>query len=125
MGIDFTLQPNDKLNQYFEYYYIDFYRKSNDEKVYEVNIINSRTTYQFNKYFFVRAILQYNSYQHKLLTDFLGSCTIIPGTVLHVGYGALYQRRDWQQERWVDNGFGNMLNMKRSFFFKVSYLWRF
>ncbi len=125
MGIDFTLQPNDKLNQYFEYYYIDFYRKSNDEKIYEVNIINSRTTYQFNKYFFVRGILQYDSYQHKLLTDFLGSCTVIPGTVLHLGYGALYQRRDWQQERWVDNGLGNMLNMKRSLFFKASYLWRF
>ena len=125
MGINFTLQPNDKLNQYFEYYYTDFYRKPDDEKIYEVNIINSHTTYQFNKYFFVRAILQYNSYQHNLLTDFLGSCTIIPGTVLHLGYGALYQKREWQQDLWVDNGFGDMRNMKRSFFFKASYLWRF
>jgi hypothetical protein len=124
-SINFTLQPNEKLKQYFEYCYTDLYQKLKNEKIYEVNIVNSHTTYQFNKYFFVRAILQYDSYQHKLLTDFLGSCTVIPGTVLHLGYGALYEKRDWQQERWVANGLGNMLNMKRSLFFKASYLWRF
>ncbi len=124
-GIETTFQPSPKLSQYLGINYVDFYRKSNNEKIYEVNIVNSRTTYQFNKYFFVRAILQYDSYQNKLLTDFLGSCTIIPGTVLHLGYGALYEKRDWQQDRWVNNGFGYMHNMRRSFFFKASYLWRF
>jgi hypothetical protein len=124
-GMDVTVQPSKKLNQYFGFYYTDFYRKSNDEKIYEVNIVNSRTTYQFNKYFFVRAILQYDSYQHKLLTDFLGSCTVIPGTVLHLGYGALYEKREWQHGQWINTGFGYMHNMKRSLFFKASYLFRF
>jgi hypothetical protein len=40
-----------------------------------------------------------------------------PGTVIHLGYGGLYEKRDWQN--------GNLLNMRRSFFFKASYLWRF
>jgi hypothetical protein len=125
LGMDVNLQPSVKLNQYFGFYYTDFYRKSNNEKIYEVNIVNSRTTYQFNKYFFVRAILQYDSYQHKLLTDFLGSCTVIPGTVLHLGYGALYEKREWQQNQWANTGFGYMHNMKRSLFFKASYLFQF
>jgi len=125
LGMDVNLQPSIKLNQYFGFYYTDFYRKSNDEKIYEVNIVNSRTTYQFNKYFFIRAILQYDSYQHKLLTDFLGSCTVIPGTVLHLGYGALYEKSEWQQNQWANTGFGYMHNMKRSLFFKASYLFQF
>jgi hypothetical protein len=124
-AIKFIFQPRLKINQYFEFNYTDFYSPLNNQRAYEVSIINSHTTYQFNKYFFVRAILQYNSYQHKLLTDFLASCTIIPGTVLHIGYGALFEKRDWQNNRWINNGLGNMLNMKRSFFFKASYLWRF
>jgi hypothetical protein len=125
LGMFLTLQPNEKFNQYIKLYKTDFYRSFDNQKIYEVNIINSRTTYQFNKYFFVRAILQYDSYQHKLLTDLLASCTIIPGTVLHIGYGALFEKRDWQNNKWINNGLGDMFNMKRSFFFKGSYLWRF
>ncbi|MDH5715643.1 MAG: hypothetical protein OEZ30_08780, partial [Candidatus Aminicenantes bacterium] len=102
----------------------DLYRSSDDQKIYEVNIFNTRTTYQFNKYLFARVIFQYNSYQHKLLTDLLGSFTFIPGTVIHLGYGSIYEKRDWQQNKWV-YGSGNMLNMRRSLFFKASYLWRF
>ncbi|MDH5715793.1 MAG: DUF5916 domain-containing protein, partial [Candidatus Aminicenantes bacterium] len=123
-GINFTFQPSVKLSQYFEFYHTDLYRSSDDQKIYEVNIFNTRTTYQFNKYLFARAIFQYNSYQQKLLTDLLGSFTFIPGTVIHLGYGSIYEKRDWQQNKWI-YGLGNMLNMRRSLFFKASYLWRF
>ena len=120
-SFSFTLQPNTKLNQFFQFSYIDFYKDK--EKIYDVNIINSRTTYQFNKYFFIRGIVQYNSYQKRMLTDFLSSFTFIPGTVLHVGYGALYENREWKDNNW-QYGQGNLLSIKRSFFFKASYLWR-
>ena len=93
----FTLQPNTRFNQYFRFYYSDFHK--NKDKIYDVNIIDSRTTYQFNKYFFIRGIVQYDSYQKRMLTDFLASFTLIPGTVIHAGYGGLYENREWSDNR--------------------------
>ena len=75
------------------------------------------------KYFFLRGILRYDSLQEKLLTDFLASFTLIPGTVVHFGYGALYLKNRWQNDRWVP-GQGELLRMKDGLFFKASYLWR-
>lgn len=116
------LQPNRKINQYFSFTHSDLSR--DDQEIYDVNILYSRTTYQFNKYFFLRAVVQYNSFGKRLLTDLLASFTLIPGTVLHVGYGGLYENRLWLDNQWI-YGQGEMLNIKRSFFAKVSYLWRF
>jgi len=118
----FKLQPNVKFSQSFQFSYSDF-RKDRD-KVYDVKIANSQTTYQFNRYFFIRGIVQYNSYQERVVTDFLASFTLIPGTVIHAGYGGLYEKRGWSGNGW-EYGRGDFLNIKRSFFFKTSYLWRF
>jgi len=30
------------------------------------------------------------------MTDFLASFTYIPGTVIHIGYGSLYERIKWE-----------------------------
>jgi hypothetical protein len=116
------LQPNKKINQYFEFTHSDLSRDG--EKIYDVNILYSWTTYQFNKYFFLRAVIQHDNFQKRLLTDFLASFTLIPGTVLHVGYGGLYENREWKDSQWVYRR-GEMINIKRSLFVKVSYLWRF
>jgi hypothetical protein len=115
------LQPSKKLSQYFSYLHNDL--SGSGSKMYDVNIFYSKTKYQFNKYFFLRAILQYDSYQKKLLTDFLASFTLIPGTVLHVGYGGLYYKGEWLNDQLMI-GDGSLYNTKRSFFAKVSYLWR-
>jgi hypothetical protein len=120
-NFSFTLQPNTKLNLSFNFNYSDLYKDK--EKIYNINIINSRTTYQFNKYFFIRGVLQYDSYQQKMLLDFLSSFTFIPGTVLYLGYGGLYENRKWQDNEWQCKQ-GDLLNIKRSLFFKTSYLWR-
>ena len=49
------------------------------ERVYTVDIVNLRTTYQFNRHFLVRLIEQYDSSRHRLLTDLLGSYEFVPG----------------------------------------------
>jgi hypothetical protein len=121
-SLSIILQPSKKIFQLFSYTHSDLSR--DEQEIYKVNILYSKTTYQFNKYFFLRAVLQYDSYQKLLLTDFLASFTLIPGTVVHVGYGGLYQNRKWQNNQWI-YGEGDMINTKRSFFAKVSYLWRF
>ncbi len=121
-GFSADIQPSNKLNQYFSYTHADLSREG--EELYDVNILYSKTTYQFNKYFFLRAVVQYNSFQKRLLTDLLASFTLIPGTVLHIGYGGLYEKQLWVNDQWLPLQ-GDLYNTKRSFFAKVSYLWRF
>jgi len=125
IGLEFTLQPNIKLNLNVRWDHNEFSRKTGeiDQKIYTVDILNFFTTYQFNKYFFIRGAVRYNDYQKRLLTDFLASFTLIPGTVVHLGYGSLYENKVWQDNQWVP-GDGSLLNIKNSLFFKVSYLWR-
>ncbi len=124
-SISASVQPNIKLNIGFEYIHNDLREKQSNRETFAVNIYNFRTTYQFNKYFFIRGILRYDSLEEKLLTDFLASFTLIPGTVVHLGYGSLYLKNQWNDHtnQWVP-GQGDLLQMKRGIFFKASYLWR-
>jgi hypothetical protein len=117
------LQPG--LNLYIEAEFIHdvLRRKADKQKVYTVDIYNLLATYQFNRYFFIRGAVRYDSFQKKLLTDLLASFTLMPGTVLHLGYGSLYESREWQDNRWIP-GQGDMINVRRGLFFKVSYLWQ-
>jgi hypothetical protein len=121
-GFGFTVQPNSKLNLTLSLHHSHLKRDA--EQIYDVNIIYSRTTYQFNKYLFARAVIQYDSHKKNLLTDLLASFTFIPGTVIHLGYGGLHERQAWQNDRWIPQH-GDFRHMQRSFFFKASYLWRF
>lgn len=121
-SLSLTFQPNRNINQQFQFFYAHL---SKDKKeIYDLNIYYSRTTYQFSKYFFLRGIVQYDNFQKRLLTDFLASFTLIPGTVFHAGYGSLYEGREWRNNDWVLRR-GDLIHFKRSFFLKVSYLWRF
>lgn len=119
-----TLQPNSRLNQRISLTRDVFDHLSNGAPVYAVNILNTRTGYQINKRFSLRAIAQYDSSKTRVLTDFLVSYELVPGTVVYAGYGALFERRSWDGQQLVQ-GTGNYLNTQRGLFFKVSYLHRF
>jgi hypothetical protein len=123
ISIGFTLEPGIKLKIGLDYLHSDFKDKQTHQKIYSLDIYNLHTTYQFNKYFFIRGILRYDSLQEKLLSDFLASFTLIPGTVVHLGYGSLYLKNQWQDNRWI-SGQGDFLKMREGLFFKASYLWR-
>jgi hypothetical protein len=56
------------------------------------------------------------------VTDLLASFTYIPGTVIHVGYGSLYERIKWEAGEYTSAD--RFLETKRGFFFKASFLWR-
>jgi len=102
--------------------YAGFTRASDDERIYDYAIYRAKTSFQVNKYLFFRGIAEYNTYRSQLTTDFLGSFTYIPGTVLHAGYGSFYEKA-----RWVDDGLApaaGLLETRRGFFLKASYLWR-
>jgi len=115
-------RPSQNLDTEFRFTYVDFFRDSDSEKIYEYPIVRGRVTYQMNKYLFLRGIVEYNDFRDEVLTDFLASFTYIPGTVLHVGYGSLYERTEWETDRFVPSD--RFSEMQRRFFFKTSYLFR-
>jgi hypothetical protein len=102
--------------------YQGFSQASDGRRLYDYGIYRGKATYQFNRYLFFRGIAEYNTYRRQLLTDFLASFTYIPGTVFHVGYGSLYEKLDWQGDRYVPGR--DFLETRRGFFLKASYLWR-
>jgi hypothetical protein len=117
-----TFQPSDKLRSDFNYTLVDFSRKSDGERIYDYPIYWGRLTYQLNKYLSLRGILEYNEYKKEMLTDFLASFTYIPGTVVYVGYGSLRDKVRFEEGVPLESD--DFLETKRSFFFKMSYLWR-
>ena len=125
----FTLQPNQHITQSVEGNVSWLERESTGERIYDVTVLNSKTTYQFDKHFLVRFLAQYDSSSHRVLTDLLASYEFVPGTVFHAGYGSLY-------ERGPSDAFANDSNRpirleekyratNRGLFFKASYLRRF
>jgi hypothetical protein len=125
-----TIQPNQHLSQNLEYSNVHFTRPSTGALVYDVDIVNSKTTYQFDKHFLVRFLAQYDSSVERVLTDFLASYELVPGTVFHVGYGSLYEKGFGSVEP-VPGGAmpidarNRFLMVNRGLFLKASYLRRF
>ena len=64
---------------------MEFDRLDDGERVFTVNVLNTQTTFQLNRYIFFRAIVQYDSSQHRVLTDLLASWELLPGTVAYAG----------------------------------------
>jgi hypothetical protein len=119
-----TWQPNGRLSQSVRYDGVRFDRASTGERVYALDIVNTKTTYQFTRAMAVRGILQYDSSRNRVLTDFLGSYEPTPGTVVYIGYGSLVERRDFVDGAWVPNA-GVYRTTQRGLFVKASYLYRF
>src|SRR5439155_6080176 len=92
-GIDVVWQPNQHFSQTVSYSAVRFDRADTGSRVFDVDIINSKTIYQFDKHFLVRLLEQYDNSRHQLLTDLLASYELVRGTVFHAGYGSLYEER--------------------------------
>lgn len=124
-SISLEIQPNENFSQSLSYTYSYFDRESDGERIYDESIINFKTTYQFDKYFFVRAIVKYDSYLDRVLTDLLASYTLSPGTVLHLGYGSMHQDLEWKDNKWISGSdLAEYYQTRQSIFFKVSYLFQ-
>jgi hypothetical protein len=117
-----TYLPLGQLHLELSLLYSDFTQQADSQKEFDYTIIRSKNTFQVNKYLFFRAVVEYNSFRKRLMTDFLASFTYIPGTVIHIGYGSLYEKIRWEEGDYRPSD--TFLEMNRGFFFKASYLWR-
>lgn len=123
-GIELTVQPTGQFTQTVSYTRVEFDRRDTGARVYTIDLVNARTTYQFTRQLFVRGILQHDSSRRRLLADLLGSYELRPGTVLYAGYGSLYDKRRLHDGEWLQ-GAGRYIPIQRGVFFKASYLHRF
>lgn len=119
-----TLQPTGRFSEQVSYTRVAFDRADTGAREYTIDILNTRTTYQFSSHLFVRGIAQYDSGQRRVLTDLLGSYELRPGTVVYAGYGALFEQRELRDGQWIERQ-GGYLGTGRGLFFKASYLHRF
>lgn len=124
MAMEASWQPTSRMNQTVEYERVDFRRLDTRAPVYELELVNMKTTFQFTRQFFIRGIAQYDSLRERVLFDLLASFELRPGTVAYVGYGSLYERRAFVDNAWVEQE-GAYLTTRRGFFLKASYLYRF
>ena len=122
MSAALTCQLSEKFRSDLSYTYSDFHRREGDQEVYTYAIGRARNTYQFNKYVFLRGIVEYNSYWDRWILDLLASFTYIPGTVVHFGYGSLFEKIRWENGGYVPAD--RYQESRRGLFFKASYLWR-
>jgi hypothetical protein len=115
-------QPKEKIDASVTYTYSNFTRRSDGERIYDYGITRGRFTYQVNKYLFFRGIVEHNAFYDEVLADFLASFTYIPGTVIHFGYGSLYEKIEWRNGAY--HPIDHFRESQRGLFFKASYLWR-
>jgi hypothetical protein len=126
-SVGLSFQPNPHIQQNVDYNGLRFTRASDGTHVYTVHIINTQSTYQFNKHFRIRLLEQFDSSQRQLLTDLHGMYEPVPGTIFDAGYGSLYERQvvsAGAPSPPVNYGNG-YTTISRGLFFKASYLYRF
>jgi hypothetical protein len=119
-----TVQPSARFSQEVSIRRVDFNRRETGADVYDLWITYTKSTYQFTRAFFLRAIAQQDTLDRRVLTDFLASYELRPGTVIYAGYGSLIERHNWDGANWQPDG-GRYRTMQRGLFFKASYLYRF
>ncbi|HEU4713116.1 MAG TPA: DUF5916 domain-containing protein [Pyrinomonadaceae bacterium] len=81
-----TFQPTNELRTQFNVTSQSLRRYDTDRYAFKINIFTWRSTYQFTKATFARAILDYNTLDSRLRAQALFGWTPSPGTAFYAGY---------------------------------------
>ncbi|HYE13386.1 MAG TPA: DUF5916 domain-containing protein, partial [Pyrinomonadaceae bacterium] len=82
----FVYQPTDELNVSLDYTKNRLRRYDTDRLAFDVNLFSLRTTYQFTRFLFARARIDYESAPRRARGQFLLGWAPNPGTSFYVGY---------------------------------------
>lgn len=113
-GVRLTLKPLTNLRLYFTISNNKFYKQRGGDRVYNINIISQRISFQISRTLTLRLITDYNDYYKDLYNSILFSWELRPGTVFYLGI-------DDNQEQ---DDSGIFRRQGRYIFIKFSYWWR-
>ena len=113
-GIGTNFKPSTRLQLEFDFSKITFWRTQGGERLWDYNVIHTRTAYQLSKSLSLRAIIDYNLFYKQVFGSVLFSYVLRPGTVFFLGYDSNYNQ----------NTFGHYDRNNYNIFLKFSYWWR-
>jgi hypothetical protein len=116
-----TYQPSNELRFQLSYVKNRLVRNDTDRVAFDTNIFTLRSTYQFTKFTFARAIVDYNTLNRRARTQFLMAWTPNPGTAFYAGYNDDLNYGFNALSSSIVPGFRRN---SRTFFIKMSYLFR-
>jgi hypothetical protein len=117
-----TYQPTSALNATLSFTKEKLTRYDTGKVAFDENIVSLRTTYQFSRFLFARARVDFDSIASNYKGQFLLGYTPNPGTALYVGYNDDLNRRGFNPfSGELEPGFRRN---GRTFFIKMSYLFR-
>jgi hypothetical protein len=113
-GIGTNFKPSNRLQVGVNLSKSTFWETRGGKRLWDYNVVRTRTTYQLSKTLSVRAIVDYNHYYKEVFGSFLVSYVFRPGTVFFIGFDSSYDR----------NEFGRYDRRNYNVFVKFSYWWR-
>ena len=113
-GLRATFKPLRNLRLLYDYQNNTFLKERGGERIYRINLISQRISYQLSRTLSFRLITDYNDYYGKLYNSVLLSYELRPGTVFYLGMDDNQGRDD----------LGIFRNEGRYYFLKFSYWWR-
>jgi hypothetical protein len=117
-----TYQPTNELNFSLSYIKNRLVRNDTGLVAYDDNIYTLRSTYQFTRFVFLRARVDYETLTSNVRAQFLLGWTPNPGTAFYVGYNDDLSRNGFNPfTGQLEPGFRRN---GRTFFIKMSYLFR-
>src|SRR6266404_1885648 len=117
-----TYQPTGKLNAGLTFTKERLVRSDTKRVAFDENIVSLRTTYQFTRFLFARARVDYDSIASNVKGQFLLGWTPNPGTAFYAGYNDDLNRNGFSPlSGQLEPGFRRN---GRTFFIKMSYLFR-
>jgi hypothetical protein len=122
LNAGFTYQPTDELRFSLDFTKERLRRNDTGLLAFDENIVSARGTYQFTRYWFARARLDYDSIASNVKGQFLLGWTPNPGTAFYAGYNDDLNRNGFNPfSRLLEPGFRRN---GRTIFIKMSYLFR-
>jgi hypothetical protein len=116
-----TFQPIARFSTKFSLVRSIFHQDEGNTHDFNISIFRNKTTFQVNKYLFLRGIVEYNSYYKQIFVDSLLGFIYSPGTVIYLGYGSTLERGF--ENRNVFR-YDRYREARSGLFFKASYLFR-
>ena len=133
-NVNFRFQPTSRLRTEFTMVSSHLVEPTTETAAVDVKIFRTRTTYQFTDRLLARYILEHNTAAETLGNNVLFTYRVNAGTVIFLGYDDRYQRGDLllaadarRLAQLADPLFNpsGLLRQNRTFFGKISYLFRY